>query len=263
MLAAVLTLVIVATSLPARGAGRATARLESHSIDVRVETFVDASRATPPHPEGTDPGAPDRTLTTTLYVPRGKGRFPLVLFSHGTATDAASYDMLLRRWARAGYIVAAPAYPRTSRLAAGGPDLTNADRDEQPADASFVLDRVLALRRLHDRIAARHIVAAGHSLGAYTTFLLAYGGAVAIRASTPRSRSPASGTGSAVSPTTRLHRRCSSCTPTTTRRSPTGFSVDAFEAATGPRWLVTLVSDPAGSRTSGRSRRSTTRRRAS
>lgn len=241
MLAALVT---VATSLPAGGAEGSTARADQHPVEVRVETFVDPSRPTPPHPKGTDPGAPDRTLQTTLYVPRGKGPFPLVLFSHGTAADAANYDMLLRRWARAGYIVAAPAYPRTSRLAAGGPDLTNADRDEQPADASFVLDRVLALPGLRDRIAARHIVAAGHSLGAYTTFLLAYGACCRD----PRVDAAISlaglgyglgGVADDPSPPPLLLVHADD-----DEEVPYRFSVDAFRAATGPRWLVTLVSEP-------------------
>jgi dienelactone hydrolase len=231
------------TALPAHAAS-STARAERRTVDVRVETFVDASRATPPHPAGTDPGAPNRTLPTTLYVPRGKGPFPLVLFSHGTATDAASYDRLLRRWARAGYVVAAPAYPRTSRLAAGGPDLRNADRDQQPADASFVIDRVLALDSLRDRIDPRRIVAAGHSLGGYITYLLAYG--ACCRDARVDAAISLAGLGYALGgladdpappPLLLVHAEAD-------EEVPYRFSLEAFRAASGDRWLVTLVGDP-------------------
>jgi dienelactone hydrolase len=150
-------------------------------VGVRTETFIDATRVTPAHPAGTDPSRPERTLVTTIYYPAradgspAKGPFPIVLFSHGTGSDAAVHDRLLRAWARAGYVVVAPAYPRSSRDAAGGHDRTNQDRDQQPADASFVLDKAVRLRWLRPSLDPTRIAAAGHSLGGYTTLQLAYG----------------------------------------------------------------------------------------
>lgn len=171
-------LALVASALTATAA---PAPAGNDGVGTRLETFVDTSRTTPANPQGTDGERPERTLPTTIYFPTDadgatkRGRFPLVLFSHGTATDATTYDGLLRTWARAGFVVAAPAYPRTSRQARGGPDLTNQDRDQQPADASFVITGTLALPWLDGTVDADRVFAAGHSLGAYTSLQLGYG----------------------------------------------------------------------------------------
>jgi dienelactone hydrolase len=83
-----------------------------------------------------------------------------------------AYLSALERWVRKGYVVAAPAFPLSSGTAPGGPSLV--DYQEQPADVSFVLDRMLRLTRrdrrgLRNTISETRIGAAGHSLGALTT----------------------------------------------------------------------------------------------
>jgi dienelactone hydrolase len=80
---------------------------------------------------------------------------------------------------RKGYVVAAPTFPLSSGTAPGGPSLV--DYQDQPADVSFVLDRVLRLARrnragLRKTISRHRIGAAGHSLGAVTTLALAANG---------------------------------------------------------------------------------------
>ncbi|HEY0700145.1 MAG TPA: chlorophyllase, partial [Micromonospora sp.] len=88
----------------------------------------------------------DRPLPVTVWYPGSAtgpadGRFPVVLFSHGLGASPADYAGLLRRWAAAGFVVAAPTYPHTGRGAEQNPfDVLN-----QPADASYVLTRLLAL----------------------------------------------------------------------------------------------------------------------
>jgi dienelactone hydrolase len=113
----------------------------------------------------------DRPLPTTLYYPSGSGRFPLVLFSHGLTGKPSTYQALLRRWAAAGFVVAAPAYPHTSL---GVPKFDVLDVVNQPGDASYVLGKVLALDRtsgdpLRGRIDTKRVAAAGHSAGGITT----------------------------------------------------------------------------------------------
>ena len=44
--------------------------------------------------------------------PRGKGPFPLIVFAHGSAGHPEKFTKLFSSWAAAGYIVAAPAFPR-------------------------------------------------------------------------------------------------------------------------------------------------------
>ncbi|TDB71613.1 dienelactone hydrolase family protein [Micromonospora sp. KC723] len=126
----------------------------------------------------------DRPLPVTIWYPaagdagkapkRGAtaadGRFPLVMFSHGLGGRPDDYAALLTRWTAAGFVVAAPAFPHTSR----GTDSNVLDVLNQPADVSYVLDQVLALDAkaddpLRGRLATDRVAAAGHSAGGVTT----------------------------------------------------------------------------------------------
>ncbi|UQU65965.1 chlorophyllase [Couchioplanes caeruleus] len=114
----------------------------------------------------------DRPLPTTIWYPAtGDGPYPVIVFSHGLTSRPEDYASLLRRWARAGFVVAGAAYPHTSR---GAADFTVLDLINQPADASYVLTEVLALNRkrgdpLENRLDEEHVAAAGHSGGGVTT----------------------------------------------------------------------------------------------
>jgi fermentation-respiration switch protein FrsA (DUF1100 family) len=117
----------------------------------------------------------DRPLRTTIWYPAGgAGPFPLILFSHGLTAEPADYAGLLSRWAGAGFVVAGPAYPHTS---SGVSDYNPLDVANQPADASYVITKVLALNArpgdpLRGRIDIRAVAAAGHSAGGITTVAL-------------------------------------------------------------------------------------------
>jgi len=127
----------------------------------------------------------DRPLPVTIWYPGagragGKprrsaqaadGRFPVVVFSHGLSGLPADYAPMLRRWAAAGFVVAAPTYPNTNRRARSYNVL---DVMNQPADASYVLTEVLALDSaagdLFDgHLSTDRVAAAGHSAGGITT----------------------------------------------------------------------------------------------
>jgi dienelactone hydrolase len=163
-----------------------------YPVGIRVLPIEDRSRATPADPEGQTPvvGSATRALpTTVLYPARGApapdaapevdaparhGQFPLLLFSPGSPGTPADYEGLLRTWAAAGYVVAAPQYPVSSR--AGPDDVTWSDQRDQVRDARFVLRQLLALDRvpvarggLGGIVDREHIGAAGHSLGGLTT----------------------------------------------------------------------------------------------
>ncbi|WP_433649190.1 alpha/beta hydrolase family protein [Micromonospora zamorensis] len=99
-----------------------------------------------------------------------KGRFPVVMFSHGLGGRPDDYATLLTRWARAGFVVAAPTFPHTST----GADNNVLDVLNQPADVSYALDQVLALDakaddQLQGRLDGERVAAAGHSAGGVTT----------------------------------------------------------------------------------------------
>jgi fermentation-respiration switch protein FrsA (DUF1100 family) len=127
----------------------------------------------------------DRRLAVTIWYPgtgraggearravqAADGRFPVVVFSHGLGGRPDDYRPLLTRWAAAGFVVAAPTYPHTSREA---PHYDVFDVLNQPADASYVLTEVLAFDGragdpLRGHLATDRVAAAGHSAGGITT----------------------------------------------------------------------------------------------
>jgi dienelactone hydrolase len=140
------------------------------------ERFVDRSRATEAGSQ--TPATPERTLVTTIYLPEGDDARPLIVFSHGLDGHPDKFSNLLSAWARAGYVVAAPAFPTTNdRVPGATANYTVAFG--QPADVSFVLDGVLRLADdpaspLHNRIDTDHMGAAGLSLGGATTYAVTF-----------------------------------------------------------------------------------------
>lgn len=178
-------------TLPAVGRSPKVVPIGTYAVGNIEQTFVDSSRPTKATRDFE--GAPNRTLNTTIYYPaRGKavetvtakatpkrrrGPYPLILLSHGNNSLGTEYEPLIRQWASAGYVVAAPDYPLSNKDAPG--DADPSDLREQPADARFVIDRVLALNarrsgRLSRLVDAKRIGATGHSLGALTTYRLVY-----------------------------------------------------------------------------------------
>jgi predicted dienelactone hydrolase len=107
----------------------------------------------------------------------GNGPWPLVVFGHGFATTPLRYKRLLRAWAAAGYLVAAPVFPLGNANAPGGPD--ESDIVNQPRDMSFVITQLLAASAsaespLHGLVDPKRIAVAGQSDGAETAFATAY-----------------------------------------------------------------------------------------
>jgi dienelactone hydrolase len=168
--------VAVASPAPAAAPSHAAATTQTAPSFQRITvTFVDHSRPTV-DPDGTR-SAPSRTLPTDIYIPRGRGRFPLIVHAHGASGNPGKFTQLFSAWARHGYIVAAPAFPLTSDTS-GGPTIIQ-DFVNQPADMSFVLSGVLKLDRTHGsplfgKIAEHRIGMSGLSLGGVTTYGAAF-----------------------------------------------------------------------------------------
>ena len=146
-------------------------------IEERSEDFVDTSRST--DAVGTTPASPNRSLPTLVVAPAAgqPGRpYPLIVFAHGNGGQAPADHPLLRAWASAGYVVAAPTFPfgaGRAPEAEGGDDYMN-----QPGDMSFVISEMLRLNGdpaspLQAAIDPSRVGAAGHSLGGSTTLSLA------------------------------------------------------------------------------------------
>lgn len=187
--AAIAVLALVLCTSSAEGRTGARAGTGTPAVGLRVLRFVDRTRSI--HlPDGrTEP----RALITYVRYPavarsgggdlvgaapaRADGPFPLVVFGHGFAVTPAPYARLLRAWARAGYVVAAPVFPLENADAPGGPN--EADIVNQPADMRFVIARLVAASTsgtgpLRGLIDASRIAVAGHSDGAETALLAAY-----------------------------------------------------------------------------------------
>jgi len=185
MIAALLALVACSDSSDSGSALAFTPR--DYAVGSTERTFVDTSRATAAH--GGAPGAPSRTLETTIYYPavgavdagvmpgapvdRRGAPFPLVVLSHGLGGTVAGLLPLAATWASAGYVVALPRFPLTNFATPGGPDAN--DVQNQPADVSFIIDEVLAEsgasgELLSDAVDGDQLAASGHSNGGITTY---------------------------------------------------------------------------------------------
>lgn len=156
----------------------------SSPVATLTVTFVDPARA--------------RTLPTTVYFPASGvaatrpatepaaeagpgaapagGAFPLVLFAHGYLLPGDGYARMLRAVAARGFVVAAPEFPHTS---AHGGDGLRSDLTNQPADLSFVADRLVELAAAGSSLPPiadpSRIAVVGHSDGGLTATALGYG----------------------------------------------------------------------------------------
>jgi dienelactone hydrolase len=153
--------------------GRST-REPRFAIGERVLHLIDYGRTIryPGH------AAQPRPVTTVVRYPlHARGPFPLLVFGHGFAVTPAYYWRLLKAWAQAGYVVAAPVFPLENQHAPGGPN--ESDLVNQPRDMRFVISRLLAASAsrsgpLSGLIAPHEIGVSGQSDGGETALAVAY-----------------------------------------------------------------------------------------
>jgi predicted dienelactone hydrolase len=124
-------------------------------------------------------GASSQTDLPNAAAARAAGPFPLIIFGHGFDVTPKLYRRLLRSWARAGFIVAAPVFPLENADAPGGPD--ESDLTNQPADMRFVISGLLAASSasagpLSGLVDPASIAVTGQSDGGDTALAVAYDG---------------------------------------------------------------------------------------
>jgi len=170
---------------------RAGTRLElpgRYGVGDTSVVLVDPSR--PTMPNGTFPGAPDRTLPTAIWYPTARdasgrdaplapdGRpFPLVIFAHALGSYNRQSTFLTTHLASHGYIVAAPSFPLSNIASPGG--ATVADVPAQAGDVTFLIDSFLGFAadpasRFGAGVDGERIGLTGHSGGALTTLVTTY-----------------------------------------------------------------------------------------
>jgi predicted dienelactone hydrolase len=171
------------TAMPARPAPP-----RPFAVGTLMRTLVDTTR--PTAAQGGAPAKPSRTLVTTILYPAAgspggaagpnappdtaAGPFPLVVFAPGSGGAPAEFGALLRSWAAAGYVVAAPEFPSTGAHAPGGSVV--ADYVNQPGDVRFVIDQLLRAppTEVAGLVDAGRVGLAGYSLGGTTALAVGF-----------------------------------------------------------------------------------------
>lgn len=143
-----------------------------HAVVRGERTWVDTTR---PTARGSVRVAESRTLRTVIWQAVSDEPVPLLVIAHGFSGLPEKLAAMANRIAAAGYVVVAPAFPLTNQNTPNGPYLP--DVRQQPADVSFVLDRLLEANAdpvdpLYGRIEANAVAVLGHSLGGTTTIAL-------------------------------------------------------------------------------------------
>ncbi len=131
-----------------------------------------------------DGGMLGRTVPTDLYLPEADGAIPVVIISHGMASDRQTLAYLAEHLASHGIAVAVPEhigsngtkFQRYFDGVAAPPEPREAL--DRPLDVTFILDQLAALPQDEEqmpRLLVEQAVVIGQSFGAYTA--LAVGGA--------------------------------------------------------------------------------------
>jgi predicted dienelactone hydrolase len=180
MVRAALVLTLVMAALPARAA--------RFPVGVTTMTFTKTSVTT---------GAP-RPLDTVIWYPAARktgnadafglrdapprrGRYPLIVFSHGTCGLPTEASYLTMALAREGFVVAAPPHPGNTAnevpACLGGDAFVDSAVNREP-DVAFVIDAMLAesasrTSRFAHRLRPDEIGVTGLSFGGFTTLLTA------------------------------------------------------------------------------------------
>jgi predicted dienelactone hydrolase len=168
-----------------------------------------------------------------------KGRFPLVVFSHGSCGIPNQSEFLMQALASRGFILAAPPHPGNTFSADcfATSDLADAYAN-RPADVTFVADSFLAFARdrgsrFHRRVHPKRLGAAGHSFGGHTTLRVA---AADRRFRAALALAPATEPGLVIrAPLMVITGELDTLTPFATDAVP------SYGLGTGPRWLVEIL----------------------
>lgn len=142
------------------------------SVALSERVWVDPTRSAA--------AAPERVLRVLFWRPEPAAARPLLVMAHGFGGLPEKFSAFADTVARAGYVVAAPAFPLTNENTPGGHESHLGDFFHQPADLSFVLTQILAASatagdELEGTVDADRVAVLGHSLGGLTAIGLTRG----------------------------------------------------------------------------------------
>jgi dienelactone hydrolase len=122
-----------------------------------------------------------KDLPLRVAYPATRGRFPVVVLSHGGGASKDDYTRAGDHWVSYGYIVIAPTHKDSKSLGfdmakAGGPGMTLV-MNSRIADMQFIAGHLNDVTARVPGLAARmntsQLVAAGHSMGGFTALAAA------------------------------------------------------------------------------------------
>ncbi|MEM8981456.1 MAG: hypothetical protein AAGC71_00425 [Pseudomonadota bacterium] len=113
---------------------------------------------------------PGRSVETTVFAPSEPGRYPLIVFSHGAYAAPERYAALLRDWAAAGFVVAAPLHIDSELVQPPTPPSPQQVWRARQYDIRAIADgppSLLSALPSGVSLAATPWIASGHSYGAF------------------------------------------------------------------------------------------------
>ncbi len=191
------------------------------------------------YPAKAGTGTPEGAFVQDAEV--AKGRFPLVVFSHGSCGIPNQSVFLTETLASRGFIVAAPPHPgNTFSATCGSPENVMDSFQNRPADVRFVADSMIAFgrdagSRFHRHVNPKRLGVSGHSFGGQTTLRVAemdrrFRAALALApAAVPEPAAPI------AAPLMVMTGEIDSLTPFQTDAVP------SYGLGTGPRFLVEIL----------------------
>lgn len=125
--------------------------------------------------EATD-AARKKTVPFRVTYPKGDGRWPVIVWSHGLYGSQDNYGPLVEHWARHGYLVVQPSHSDSLKRGKGnyskGMRGNTGDWASRPQDVSFLLDYLGKSPKLSAYADLSRVGMGGHSFGAHTTVLV-------------------------------------------------------------------------------------------
>ncbi len=131
----------------------------------------------------------NRSIPLKIYYPNASGSFPVIIFSHGGGGSKEAFAYLSNFWASQGYVVIHPTHADRDIRDEVGNDrkafTQRANTDStmwagRAEDISAIIDTLGGLQQqipaLKGKLDVNRVGVAGHSFGAYTSFLV--GGAL-------------------------------------------------------------------------------------